>query len=258
VRDLLSFKGKIGLQKGQYMPKRKTILKVYFVLLHLLIIVILLKSDFILRVENKLGLTKQQSEISEHYKRMIIYHSWIDGCVPNEAIIFIGDSITQGLCVTAISGKGVNFGIGGDTTAGVLKRINSYNCIKSAKAIVMAIGINDLFKRQNNEILDNYKKIISEMPKDIPLIISAILPVDENIFHKRLNKRVTDLNDGIKNLCSTTDNCYFINSGSELVNDKGNLDNKYHVGDGIHLNQSGYRIWINDLKEILNKVAYKN
>lgn len=239
------------------MSKRKTIFKVYFVLLHLLLLVILLKSNFILKVENKLGLNKQQSEISEHYVRMVMYHSWIDGCVPNGAIIFIGDSITQGLCVTAISGNGINFGIGGDTTVGVLQRIKKYKSLNQAKAIVLAIGVNDMMGRKNAEILNNYKKIIYEMPKNIPLILSAVFPVDENIFKLKLNERIVELNEDIKELCSKRDNCYFINSGVALVDNKGNLEHKYHIGDGIHLNANGYHIWIQELKKILNEVSNK-
>ena len=96
------------------MKKRITV--AYVVCIHLLLVFVLLKSDFIQRIENKLGIMRTQSEITGHFHRMLRYHSRIDGNVPNSSVLFIGDSITQGLCVSAVSSPSVNYGIGSDTS----------------------------------------------------------------------------------------------------------------------------------------------
>lgn len=116
----------------------------YVIILHLLVVLMLFKSDFIQRVEAKLGVDQSEPEISLFYKSMVDYHKRMDGSIPDGAVIFIGDSITQGLATSAISHAGVNLGIGLDTTAGVLNRLQFYKSIDRSKAVVLAIGVNDL------------------------------------------------------------------------------------------------------------------
>jgi len=54
-----------------------------------------------------LGISAQNADrdITAHYKRMMVYHRYMEGSVPDGAVLFIGDSITQGLCVVAVCDK---------------------------------------------------------------------------------------------------------------------------------------------------------
>lgn len=196
------------------------------------------------------------SELSDYYYRITSYHRRMDGNIPNGAVIFIGDSITQGLAVTAVADEGVNFGIGSDTTLGVLKRIYHYNSIKRCQAVVLAIGVNDLKRRENNEILQNYKSILSFIPDNIPVIFSAVLPIDERIKKDRDNRnyRIAELNESAKETCISAVNCVFFDSGDKLVDKTGNLNSSFHIGDGVHLSTLGYEIWIEDMKNALSKI----
>jgi len=132
------------------MKKRFTI--TYLIGIHLFLAVVLLKSDFNDRVEHKFGIhtAAQSPEITQHFHRMLHYHKRMDGNVPEGSVIFIGDSITQGLCVSAIASPAVNYGIGSDTTVGILQRLPYYNSIKRASAVVLAIGINDIRRRSQH------------------------------------------------------------------------------------------------------------
>ena len=63
--------------------------------------------------------------------------------------------------------RGVNYGIGGDTSLGLLNRLEYYNSLKKADKILVAIGINDfIFNRTSKEIIGNYAKIFELLPKD--------------------------------------------------------------------------------------------
>lgn len=191
-----------------------------------------------------------ESDITEHYRRMIVYHKYMDGNVPDGAVLFIGDSITQGLCVVAVHDKAVNYGIGSDTTLGVLERLPAYRSMERAAAVVIAIGVNDLSRRDNNAILENYKKIMAAVPPDIPLLFSAVLPLDDRNKPdaEKRNERICELNQGLKALCAGEGQCIFLDSTPSLVDDTGNLDPAYHTGDGVHLNMAGYILWIRDLR----------
>lgn len=223
----------------------------YLVLLHLLVAVMLLKSDFISKVGARLGINTQTLELTPHYKRMMSYHVRMDGSIPNGSVIFIGDSITQGLATSAVSPFSVNYGIGSDTTFGVLERITKYKSIFQARAIVLAIGVNDFPLRSNALIVDNYKKILDEIPKNIEVIVSAVIPLDNNVFDKIVNSRVYSFNQDLEALTSNYENVKFINVADSLTDSEGNLLQANHIGDGIHLSSKGYDVWIQALKGAL-------
>jgi lysophospholipase L1-like esterase len=146
----------------------------------------------------------------------------------------------------------VNFGIGSDTTVGVLKRLPKYQSLERASLCVMAIGVNDLHRRGNQEILENYSLILQAIPSYLPIVFSAILPVNEFIRNDLAgkNKCIIELNSGLKNLCETkSPKCIFIDLGRNFVDLSGNLKNEYQEGDGVHLNGAGNTILIQELKK---------
>src|SRR5208283_263374 len=65
----------------------------------------------------------------------------------NGSVVFLGDSITQGWTALAKvfpDFKVVNRGIGGDTTRGILYRLNADVLALKPAAVVLLIGINDI------------------------------------------------------------------------------------------------------------------
>lgn len=130
---------------------------IYLIGIHVFLAIVLLKSNFIDRVERKIGIlmAAQSPDITTHFHRMLSYHQRMDANLPEGAVIIIGDGL-QGLCVSAIASPTANYGIGSDTTVGVRERLPNYNAIKRARAVVLAIRINDIRRhRPIDEILVN-------------------------------------------------------------------------------------------------------
>jgi len=225
---------------------------VYLFILHMLFAFVLVKSNFIEEVGYKLGVSTAP-ELSVYYERIATYHSRIDGNVPEGASLFIGDSITQGLATSAIANLSVNYGIGSDTTLGVLNRIPRYKSVSRAGSIVLAIGVNDLRRRSNEEIVTNYEDILGLLPEDTPVVVSAILPVDERV--QRVvpsNKRILRVNKLIRELVRKYNNVTFSDAGGGLRGSDNNLKSNFHVGDGVHLNYEGYQVLIRELRRTLD------
>jgi lysophospholipase L1-like esterase len=238
---------------------RKKLFLTYAVGLHLLLAIVLLKSNFIQKVEHKLGITSYQLEITDEFRRMLKYHLRMDGNVPNNSVVFIGDSITQGLAVTAVASPSINYGISCDTSFGVLKRIRRYKSIENASAVVIAIGVNDMKYRSNEKILRNFKAIANNVPAHVPVVFSAVLPIDKDVLndrHGRSQNRIRDLNSKLKNLTEGSGRLFFVDAGPRLVDREGNLADEFHEGDGIHLNSRGNAIWIASLKVALKNVRH--
>ena len=231
---------------------KKPLITLYLVLLHAILGIVLWQSDFLTQV----GL-KSPPELGTHYHRMLTYHRSADPHLPSGATIFIGDSLTQALHTDAIANPSVNYGIGNDTTHGVLQRIPFYPSLNRAGTIVLAIGINDMRQRSNSEILDNYRKILAALPSSVPVLINAVLPVSEAAAAKWLNgpaSRITDLNQQLAALAQTEKRLSFLNPGPILSDPEGFLKATYHRGDGVHLSQAGNQIWIGELRKQLSTI----
>lgn len=164
--------------------------------------------------------------------------------------IMIGDSITDGADwhIMFPEKKILNFGIGGDTTVGILNRLDIVCKLKPKKVFIM-IGINDFSGINNNvnEVFSNYSKIIEELQlcNIEPFIQSTILGGNRV---SNLNNKINLLNQNLKELAKDK-NLKFINLNEKLSPD-GVLDSKYSLDD-VHLNGEGYREWQNIIKQYM-------
>ncbi len=222
----------------------------YLLILHFLIIAGLVYPERMLQQLLSTGFVSWDVVLKTHYRTMLAYHKSIDGEVPDHAVIFLGDSMVQGLAVDAVAPYSTNYGIGGDTTEGLIKRLPHYDSIKRSSLVIIAIGTNDLMQRGDDEILRNYQKILAFIPASVPVLISLIFPVDEEVSKDRtgFNERINYLNSRLAIFCEEDTRLYCLDISTELLDEENNLSDLYHRGDGLHLSAAGRRLWIEHLK----------
>lgn len=223
----------------------------YFVSVHLLLAAVVWKSSFIQRAWKRAATyASPTTEITDLQRATVEYHKRVDGNVPDGSVVFIGDSLTVGLCTSAVACPSVNYGIGGDATVGVLDRLPSYKSLANASAVVLAIGVNDLSRRNVDEFAANYRKILDEIPGSVPVICSAILPADDSLTKSEFKKnaRIREFNEAIERAARGE---IFVDAGKQLADGSGNLLAEYHIGDGLHLNSKGNAVWIEALRSAL-------
>ena len=175
----------------------------------------------------------------------------------DNTIYFLGDSLTDGCEWNELlsNPKIKNRGINGDTTQGILNRLNKITQSKPQKIFIM-IGINDLLNNiETTKILDNYQKIIANIKYNSPktkIYIESILPMNFEIDKTRrpiANQNISDFNNNLKNFADNS-NIFYIDLYSKFLNSANQLDEKYTL-DGIHLNGQGYLIWKNEITKYL-------
>lgn len=189
------------------------------------------------------------------YRDLLAFSFRVEQNIPDNAVVFIGDSLIQGLCVAAVTPYAVNLGIGRDTTAGVLQRISRYSELKRAGAVVLLVGVNDVIQGHRQGIVDRYKTILQMIPDTVTMVLCALLPVDERVTTKVQNRDIVSINAAMKAACMHKGNCRYFDSTEKLIDFSGNLKAQYHIGDGIHLNRQGYEIWIAGMKLFLSDFA---
>jgi len=235
----------------------------YFVAIHLLLALMFLKTDAMEIVEKNVGVEHPRFAINHFHNEMVDYHRRLDATVPPGSIIFIGASHVQSLNVGGIANKAVNYGIGGDTIADIMQRLPVYRSLTYAGAIVLSAGFNDLRYHARPEIVADYKRLLAALPDGVPLIMSAIMPIDEKApefrhWPGRTNKNIVRLNQSMTDLCAARPKCQFADAHPMLVDRNGRLAAEFHVPDGVHLSAAGYRIWSGVLAAALQKVQLPN
>lgn len=174
-------------------------------------------------------------------------------------IYFLGDSLTDG-CEWSelLSNPNIkNRGINGDSTIGVLNRLNQITKNKPQKIFIM-IGINDLLANiEPNIVLDNYQKIIQTIKSDSPntkIYVESILPMNFEIDKTKrpiTNQNISDFNNKLKDF-SNNSNIFYIDLYSKFLDSSNQLDKQYTL-DGIHLNGQGYLVWKNEISKHISK-----
>lgn len=156
-------------------------------------------------------------------------------------IVFIGDSLTGGSDWYDIFPNYTiaNRGVRGDTTEGVLNRIDTIINTKAEKAFIM-MGTNDINAHVNVEnIIKNYKKILDNLEANniTPIVQSTLLTYGTP---QERNKDINELNAELKAICLERDITYV--DLNEYLSENGTLSDKFSY-DGLHLNGQGYVLW---------------
>ena len=225
------------------------ILTAWLLLVHVIVLLAIFDTDLLYRIDRKLGTgLLNPPEITRFYEDMLGSQLQLDSSVEAGSVIFLGDSITQGLNVAAVTHPAINYGIGMDTSLGLLQRIPQYQSLANASKIVVAIGVNDLMRtsRNNAGTLENYQRILESLPEGVPVLIQAIFPVDERQGMTGTNSRIRALNQSLKTLAESR-NAAYLDLEGKFANAEGNLKHELHAGDGLHLSAQGYRLWIDEL-----------
>lgn len=224
----------------------KKIIRLYLVVLHLacLALLVLVVKDRYLSPPD-----------DNWHNRLHSFYLRYDQNVPNDSLVFVGDSHIQGMCTTCVSNSAINFGIGKDRTTDVIRRISSYQSVRTAKAIILQVGHNDLKSDSNEKIIANYDVLLRTLSGDQKILVVAQFPVGIQVEHfDQINLRKRQINEAVQNLCTLNKQCTMLDLTSSLTDEAGPLSSKYHLGDGVHLNKNSNALWIDSLREALANI----
>ena len=172
-------------------------------------------------------------------------------------VIFLGNSITQGGDWARLTGDStaVNRGIGGDVTFGVRRRLGDVTRRRPSKLFVL-IGINDISRDVPDAVIaENCRRIIDEVRAKSPetrVYLQSVLPVNPDVpgFPQHYDKQphVLAVNRRLRRVAAST-GARYVDLHALFADPRGRLDARY-TGDGLHLNEQGYRRWVGYLERI--------
>jgi lysophospholipase L1-like esterase len=215
----------------------------YFFLIHLILAIF---ATSIFSRQGDLKSAGGGSNSDQYIQRILRYHQWIDEQIPEKSIVFLGDSLTQGLATAAIAPNATNFGIGGQTTSGLLNALPAYKSVAHAKLIFLEIGINDFLEDSTAGLNDRVKNISAILPAETPLVWSSVMPAKTEKYSRR---DIAEINSVIRSVCEQRTNCRYLDTWSFLASADGPMVSQDFLPDGVHLSPEGYRKWIAALKQ---------
>jgi lysophospholipase L1-like esterase len=172
---------------------------------------------------------------------------------PSGGILFVGDSITEGgMWAELFDRPDVwNRGIGGDTTAGVLSRMDTLAAI-APKQVFLMIGVNDLNQGvPRGETLDNYEAILDAFGERMPgaeIVVQSVLPVSP-AWPWASNEDIHALNEAIRGF-SADRGLRYVDLHPLVADAEGWLQADL-TNDGIHLLGAAYARWRDHLAPML-------
>jgi lysophospholipase L1-like esterase len=175
------------------------------------------------------------------------------------AVVFLGDSITQGWGDVGSSFPGVktaNRGIGGDTTRGVLIRLKGDVIDLNPKGVVILIGTNDIEDNaEPDDIAGNLKLIIAALHEHdaaMPVVLCEIFP--SSVLKSRPAEKIRKVNalylEAVKDQPQVT----VLDTWSLFANVHGDAKEE-EMPDLLHPDILGQAKWAAALRPILETVG---
>tara|TARA_Y100001968_G_scaffold267370_1_gene257293 strand:- start:46 stop:780 length:735 start_codon:yes stop_codon:yes gene_type:complete len=174
---------------------------------------------------------------------------------PPGGVILVGDSLTAvGPWSELLPGiRFRNRGISGDTTYGVLNRLDDIIEPEPEK-IFLLIGINDIKARLPlKQTVRNYAQILDELQRGCPNAIiypQSLLPTHNDIFGANYEE-VEELNERIAELAKARE-LQYLNFYSNFTI-YGNQPDPACFADGLHLTAEGYLRWAKLLEHYVDQ-----
>ncbi|MEC7308895.1 SGNH/GDSL hydrolase family protein [Vibrio crassostreae] len=196
-----------------------------------------------------------QSEIQQRGHSMSRYIMTSDNhrhFSPQADLVMFGDSITEWAPWADIFRdiSMVNRGLAGDTTSGMLRRIDTTLNV-NPKLVCFMAGINDLAQGYDvDHIYQNYIDMLEVWQEnDIRILVQSTLYVGAKL--QSLNPSVESLNRKLKDYCAQH-GIEFLDVNS-VLSPNGLLSNEYSCDD-LHLNGKAYQVWAEVLQSTIEEL----
>lgn len=171
---------------------------------------------------------------------------------PDVDVVMVGDSITQGgIWAEMFEGVSIaNRGVGGDTAADILARMDTILSTKPQVAFIM-VGVNDVYRDwPADEVFANYVKVVDALDQaGVEVVIQSTVECSQSVCGSKLAV-LRELNQKLVAFAAERGLTYVDLNAS--LSDQSGLKAGYTY-DGIHLNGDGYREWVGALAKTMDE-----
>jgi lysophospholipase L1-like esterase len=150
--------------------------------------------------------------------------------------------------------KIANFGIAGDTTQGVLYRLqNGEGEGFSPRAVMLMIGTNNTAANNAGEIAEGVGAVVLQLQRSFPeaeILLLGIFP--RSRANDPVREEIAEINEIISAL-DDADSVHYLDIGEVFLDEDGNIPTEI-MSDGLHPGPEGYRLWAEAVQEPLTRL----
>jgi lysophospholipase L1-like esterase len=179
---------------------------------------------------------------------------------PQGAILFVGSSSFRKWTNVQSQFPGytiINRGFGGSTFPDLLHYAKDIIYPYHPKQVVIYCGDNDLAafpkmtaKKVYKRWVKLYEGIRKHLGNEVDIVYVSIKPSPSR---QQLMARMEETNDLIRNFIAEHSHASFVDVYHLMLNPQGRPVDELFVGDKLHMNEKGYKIWQQALQPYLDK-----
>ena len=195
---------------------------------------------------------RYESEILEFEKE-----DKVNGYQP-ESVLFTGSSsirmwktLETDMAPVAV----INRGFGGSTIPEVLYYADRIILPHQPRAIVFYCGENDLSNDEAtaNLALKRFKEFHKYLKKNLPETQLYFIAFKPSIRREKYWPKLQEANKQLEKFIEGKKNYFYVDVASKMLDENGKVIQDIFLEDNLHLNETGYKIWTDTLKPILEK-----
>ncbi len=172
-----------------------------------------------------------------------------------ETIVFTGSSsvrLWKNLEQSFPNHQIVNSGFGGSQSTDLLYYLNDLVLSYNPKQVFIYEGDNDLWaKKRPNQVLDTTEEIIRRIKASNPSTQIILIAAKPSISRWEIRRKYKKLNRKFERLAKKDIQLDYVDVWHPMLNNRKLLTDIY-IEDGLHMNQKGYDIWYEAMKNFVN------
>ncbi len=146
----------------------------------------------------------------------------------------------------------INRGFGGSTVADVVRYVDRIVLNYKPRAIVFYSGDNDIAGGKTPEqVAADFTALLQAIRVELPTVPVVFLPTKPSIQRWNLVEKMRDSNRRIKALTENDPNLIYADTSTSMLGDDGKPRAELFQADGLHLNDSGYKLWTSIVKPLI-------
>ena len=202
------------------------------------------------QLENKF--TNEVNDITTKYDTI-----WNAG---KETIVFTGSSSVRfwkALEQSFPNQQIINTGFGGSQATDLLIFLDDLVLAYNPKKIFIYEGDNDLWaKKRPNQVIDVTKEIIQRIKARNPNTEIVLISAKPSISRWTMRRKYRRLNRKLERLTKRDPFIKYVDVWFPMLDSK-KLKTDIFIADGLHMNQKGYDIWHEAMKDLINNPKTK-
>ena len=146
----------------------------------------------------------------------------------------------------------LNAGFGGSQASDLFLHLNDLVVRYQPVKVFIYEGDNDIFdKKQPKTILGTTEKIIAQLQSDNPSRQIVLISAKPSLSRWKLRGKYKRLNRRMAKLAAENAQVDFVDVWTPMLQ-KRKVRNDIFIEDGLHMNEKGYQIWYETIKEFVD------